>query len=241
MSRTLVFTVALNHYDLIWDQNVLSHRAYAARHGYTYTLVRRPAATTVREAVWLKLALLQSALEAGWERILFVDVDCELKPSAPPVESALVPGKDVYFANGFSDRPNSGVILLRAGQGSRSFIQDVLAAADEEVPEQDWGENGHVIHFAAKSPAVEILDRRWNNNADPELADFIRHYSAGGPMRALYRMSLSGRLVSLAVRIQKKVWKLGGRHDVLAGTLGARLASLSARARGLYPVFVSAA
>ena len=66
-SRTLVFCIALNHYDRIYDRNMASHRAYAARHGYEYVLVRKLPATTVREAVWLKIALIARALEQGYD------------------------------------------------------------------------------------------------------------------------------------------------------------------------------
>ena len=239
--RTLVICIALNHYDRIYAANVRSHRHYAARHGYAYMLVRKPRWATVKEAVWLKIALIDAALAAGWDWVLFLDVDCELRTAAPAIQSVAADGKEIYLAPGFSGNVNSGVIVARNGARAREFFQTVLAAADTTVPEQDWGENGHVIHFARSCSALGLLDRRWNNNADPALADFIRHYSAGGPMRPLYPFTAAARALTLLVRVVNKARKLAGRHDVPAGDLVARLLALREATIRRYPELLGAA
>ena len=164
--RVLVFSVTLNHYDRIYRRNLASHRRYCERHGYHYVLVREPVWATVKAAVWLKVALLEAALQAGWDWVLFVDADCELRPAAPAVDSVAAPGKALFMAPGFSGNLNSGVILARNTEAARGLFGRVLQAADRVVPEQDWGENGHIIHFARDLPCLKILDRRWNNNAE---------------------------------------------------------------------------
>ncbi|QCN97413.1 hypothetical protein D3093_19420 (plasmid) [Azospirillum argentinense] len=233
----LVFSVALNHYDRIYDRNIASHRAYAARHGYDYVCVSRPAWTTVTEAVWLKIELLRSSLAKGYRWVLFVDADCELRATAPRVESVSKPDKSVYLAAGFSGNVNSGVIIARNDPAAAAFFDTVLDASSRPVPEMDWGENGHVIHVAKRSDTVGHLDCRWNNNADPSLEDFVRHYSAGGPMRPLYSMGLIARAIQLAVRVRLKLLKLVGRHQVAQIALPDRLSTLGERCRRLYPQF----
>ncbi|TWA76113.1 hypothetical protein FBZ85_10916 [Azospirillum brasilense] len=234
-SDTLVFSVALNHYDRIYDRNIASHRLYAARHGYDYVCVSRPAWTTVTEAVWLKIELLRSSLAKGYRWILFVDADCELRAAAPKVESVSKPDKAVYLAVGFSGNVNSGVIIARNDPAAVEFFDAVLEVSSRAVPEMDWGENGHVIHVARRSETVDHLDRRWNNNADPTLEDFVRHYSAGGPMRPLYCMGLTARAVQLAVRVRLKLLKVAGQHQVARAALPNRLSALGDRCRRLYP------
>ena len=223
MADTLVFCVALNHYDRIYAANLDSHRAYAERHGYAYALVNRPVWATVDEAVWLKLELLRRALAAGWRQVLFLDADCALQAAAPALDQAAAATASVCLAPGFSGNLNSGVILVRNDEAARAFLERVIGLADTTVPEQDWGENGHIIHVGKTHGGVTLLDRRWNNNADPALADFIRHYSAGGPMRPLYPFSLGARALQLAVRTVGKLRKWRGRHRVPQGELRRRL------------------
>ncbi|HEY8580872.1 MAG TPA: hypothetical protein VIL72_13365 [Beijerinckiaceae bacterium] len=239
-ARVLVFCVALNHYDRIYAANLRSHRGYAQRNGYSYALVREPTWATVREAVWLKIALLEAALAAGWDWVVFVDADCEITARAPPVEDLDALDGAVFLAPGFSGAFNSGVIIARGAPAARSFFTQVLDAAGLPVPEEDWGENGHVIHFAKRCAAVTRLDRRWNNNADPDLDDYIRHYSAGGPMRALYPYTLQGKAVTLVVRVVGRLRKLAGRHDVPRDELTARLRRAAAWIAGRLPAFAHA-
>ena len=231
--RVLVFSIALNLYDTVYQANIESHRRYAARNGYHYTLVRRPFGLTVRDSVWLKIPLLEAALNAGWDWVLFVDADCELREIAPPVSSVDCHDASVFLARGFSGNVNSGVIIAKNTSGGADFFARVWQAADTQVPEQDWGENGHVIHFAKNFRGLSILDRRWNNNSDPQLADFIRHYSAGDCMRALYAFGWSGHAARHASRVLQKLFKsIGKTHST---SLVERLGELTLKVASLYP------
>jgi hypothetical protein len=135
----------------------------------------------------------------------------------------------VCLAPGFSGNLNSGVILVRNDAAARAFLERVIGLADTAVPEQDWGENGHIIHVGKTHGGVTLLDRRWNNNADPALEDFIRHYSAGGPMRPLYPFSVRARALQLVVRVVGKVRKWRGRQRVPQGELRRRLDAIGSR------------
>ncbi len=233
--RVLVYCVALNFYDLVYDRNIASHRRYAQANGYSYTLVRRPAFISVRESVWLKLPLMEAALKAGWDWVLFVDADCEIRSDAPRIESLEDGVSSVFLATGFSGNVNSGVIAARNKPEARAFFARVTAAAGDDVPEADWGENGHIIHFARSCQTLKILDQRWNNNADPDMEDYVRHYSAGGPMRALYRLSALAKSAKFASRCIQKIRKWGGKHDFFGRDLTQRLSVAADRAIAAYP------
>lgn len=212
-SRVLVFCVALNFYDIVYDRNIASQRRYANRYGYAYEVVRRPLFATTRESVWLKVPLIRLALSAGWDWVLFVDADCEIRPTAPRVETLADGQGSIFLAPGFSGNVNSGVIASRNTPEAAQFFDRVFQAADRKVPEADWGENGHIIHFAKCCPAIKMIDRRWNNNSDTQMADFIRHYSAGGAMRPLYRLGPAAHMAKLAARCIQKWQKLANRQD----------------------------
>ncbi len=102
-----------------------------------------------------------------------------------------VEGKDLYLANGFSGRANSGVIIVRSSERVVSLLSTMYVNALNPLPAEDdvgWGENGHVIHYAKDYEGLQVLDQRWNNNFAPELEDYFRHYSAG-PMRKFYKFT----------------------------------------------------
>lgn len=238
MPKILVFSVGLNFYDKIYDRCMASHQRYAEQQDYDYVLVNKPRWGTVIESVWLKVPLILAGLKAGYDWVFFVDADCEIRPNAPRVETLAVSGKSLYLGNGFSGNVNSGVIIAKNEQKAVAFFQQVFDAAGTDVPEMDWGENGHIIHFSKNNDQLEILDRRWNNNADVELDDYIRHYSAGGPMRPLYKFSKSVQLLQLSLRARNKFMKLaGGRHTIARNQLITRLNQRVEACHKLYPQF----
>lgn len=189
-SQTLVFSVAINGYHWKYRKNIDSHRAYAKRQGYRYVVVDRPVISLLdMECAWLKVALMIEALRAGYQWVLFVDADAEIKPGAPAIESLDEQGKCLYMARGYSQRINSGVLIAKQSEEACIFFRQVLESSDMPLPVADdvgWGENGHIIHFAKNNPGLKLISRRWNNNGDLFLRDHIRHYSAG-PLRGKYQ------------------------------------------------------
>ncbi len=192
-AKTLVFSVAINGYHWKYKKNIDSHRAYAAKQGYRYVVVDRPVISLLdMECAWLKVALMIEALKAGYQWVLFVDADAEIRPEAPPIESLDEVGKCLYMARGYSQRINSGVLIAKQSEAACQFFRKVLENSDLPLSKADdvgWGENGHIIHFAKDNPSLKLISRRWNNNGDFFLKDHIRHYSAG-PLREKYRTGL---------------------------------------------------
>jgi hypothetical protein len=193
----------MNGYYWEYKKNLQSHAAYAVRHGYRYVVIDRPQISLLgMECVWLKVALMREALKAGYDWVMFVDADAEIQTSAPAIESLQEEGKSIYLAKGYSGRVNSGVLIASQAKASLEFFERVLSGHGSELPPEDdvgWGENGHIIHFAKNNPSVKTISTRWNNNRDPYLRDFIRHYSAG-PLRSSYRPGFVNHLFFLAHR-----------------------------------------
>lgn len=238
--RVLAFAVGTNLYDRIFARCIASQREYAARCGYDYLLVRRPYWSNFLESAWLKIPLLLSALEAGYDWVVFLDADCLVRGHTPPVQTLEAPGKALYIGRGFSGNVNSGVMIVRNGADAREFFARVLAAAPVRVPETDLGENGHVIHFCHRFPAVvQVIERRWNNNADLALDDYVRHYSGGGPMRDSYRFGLQGRGWKFALRVRNKLYSIAGRATTPRGQLAARLQRHLDDCRRHYPLLAA--
>jgi hypothetical protein len=194
----LVFSIATNGYGLKYGRCIDSHREYARINGYNYVLVDRPHLVwpfPAHDSAWLKIPLILAALARGYDWVLFLDADCEVRPGCPRVETVQRPGKVVYAANGHSERPNSGVIIVRNSPDAVAFFRRLLDEADdvEVIPTQDRApyEKGHFIHYSKQLPSFDSLDSRWNNTNDLRVRDFGRHYI--GPMRAIHRVSWSGR------------------------------------------------
>ena len=214
-SRNLIFTVALNGYATIYDRCVETQKAYAKAHGYGYEAVDRVGEpVTPAESAWLKIGIMVEALRQRHEWIAYIDADCEIKSAAPPIESVAVNGKTFYVTNGFSGRINSGVMIVRNCPQMMSFFSELLGASARQIPPADRAlyENGHVIHLAKTRSDVQSLDPRWNNNQDPALDDYVRHYS-WGPLRRLYRPSLAGRLARLRMSLNKRFQRAFSKGD----------------------------
>jgi hypothetical protein len=234
----LVFSIALNGYGGIWRSCIRSHRTYARRWGFHYACVELPWTVPPGEAAWLKVPLIVRALEHGrhaW--VLFLDADALVRAHCPDFRRVAVPGRDVYLAPGHSGRVNSGVIMARRSAESLRFFRGIVADCESAVLAEDAApyENGHVIKHARASRLVGLVERQWNNTADPGLDDYVRHFT--GPMSVQCGVSHRAR----------RRWQQAGalRNRVRAlwtprlpdGTLRARLDLLAAAAASRYHVF----
>jgi hypothetical protein len=179
----MIFSIGFNGYDRLWKRCVDSHRRYAERLGDRYLIYGAGVTTPLSmESAWLKIPLIIAALDAGHPWVLFLDADTTVADDAPRFESVVECDKDVYLANGFSGRPNSGVMAVKNTPRARQLFVDILRSAGMPLPRRDrvgWGENGEVIHHLRSYPGFALLDRKWNNNTDVDLKDYIRHFSTG--------------------------------------------------------------
>ena len=205
--NVLVFSIALNGYQWLYKDCIASHKRYAHRHGYTYQVVTRPYATSIGvECCWLKLTLMIEALDNGYDSVLFVDADAYIQTHAPKLSSVLLPDKYVYMAKSYSSRFNSGVILINNHSKARRLLKTIITARHQPIlAENDvgWGENGHIIEYTKHCQFVSTLNRSWNNTYDPELNDYIRHFSFG-PLRTNLWLNLSHKALARLTRLFSK-------------------------------------
>lgn len=206
MLNVLMFSIAQNGYNFTYSKCIKSQMLYASKNSYDYVLVNRPhSVSSSAESSWLKIPLIIEGLRRGYEWVFFVDADCEIHPQAPKIESIEVPGKSLYLVHGNSGRVNAGVIIAKNTADTKAFFQQVLSAAEMDVPEEDKApyENGHVIHYSKGCKYMYILDKRWNNTDDVTLNDYIRHYT--GPMRQHYTKPVFSQLKVRSLKIQMKL------------------------------------
>lgn len=205
--KVLVFSIALNGYQWLYKDCIASHKRYAVRHGYTYQVVTRPYATSIGvECCWLKLTLMIEALGNGYDAVLFVDADAYIQAHTPKLNSVLLPDKHVYLAKSYSGRYNSGVILIKNHKKVGQLLNAIVTARHQPIlAENDvgWGENGHIIEHTKGCEFVGTLNRSWNNTYDPDLNDYIRHFSFG-PLRTNLWLNLSHKVLARLTKLFSK-------------------------------------
>lgn len=234
----LVFSIGMNGYRWAWRACIRSHRHYAARFRFDYACVDLPWTVPAAEAAWLKLALIVRALEGGsYDWILFVDADARLQSRCPDFRDVAVQGHDVFMAHGHSGRLNSGVIVVRRSDASLRFFRDVVADCDGTVSTPDVApyENGHVIKHGKADPVVGRLERRWNNTADPDLDDYVRHFT--GPMSVGSRVDRTTRVRWKSVAAIRNRLAGAWAPALPSAPLGERLAWLVEAVASRYAVF----
>lgn len=183
--QALVLAVATRDYMDKWAFCLESHTAYCHTHGYGCAHMD-PAGSELHPK-WAKLEIALFFLKKGRDLIL-IDADAEFTDSCPPFMNILSenPQKDIFYVNGISGRPNSGVLIMRGGDSTAvAFLQECLARRQETVPKEDFvtkeGENGHIIMLLKQpeyaSKAME-LPKIWNCS-DPACYTeaFVRHYT----------------------------------------------------------------
>ena len=182
--RPVVLTIATSDYLRKWGFCVQSQARYCLKCGYEHRIV--DPAGGVLDAMWAKLEYALGALEED-RSVLLIDADAEIDSECPGFEDTLneFPEFDIFYALGISGRPNSGVLMFRAGSGSlaAAFLKECLANRTASVPKEDEcpGENGHVI-WILKWPRfrgrAKEIDRAWNcSDPDRHGRTFIRHYT----------------------------------------------------------------
>jgi hypothetical protein len=206
-NKVLVFSIALNGYQLLYRDCIASHKRYAELNGYTYQVVTRPYATSIGvECCWLKLTLMIEALESGYDTILFVDADAFIQVHTPQLSSVLLPDKYVYLVKSYTGRYNSGVMLIKNHSKVRRWLNNIVTARHQPISAENsvgWGENGHIIEYSKHCQFLSTLERSWNNTYDPDLDDYIRHFSFG-PLRTSLLLNLTHKVLSRLTKLFSK-------------------------------------
>jgi hypothetical protein len=205
-NKTLVFSIALNGYQWMYRKQLKSHRQYATKHQYVHQAITRPFLTTLGvECCWLKLTLMREALLCGYDTVLFLDADTQVNDNCPALNQITQGNKYIYMAKGYSNRFNSGVVLVKNNIKTMHWLNQIIDARHHTVKKENdvgWGENGHIIEMSKGLSCVAELDQRWNNTYDYNLNDYIRHHNCG-PMRTRFIYKIFHRAIFfLSARFQ---------------------------------------
>ncbi|MCK7616250.1 hypothetical protein [Roseibium sediminicola] len=188
-SKTLVFSLGQYEYDKAFASAVNTHKKYSERFGYSYCCVSEDGNSLLgRENIWIKTLLFYGALLKN-DYVLYVDTDVEFKEICPPVTEAVSRDCPIGVVEGHSGRVNAGVIFAAQTPYSLKFFAQWVASLGKPLePRHDvgWGENGHLIRLVEVF-GIEPLETRWNNTFDPDLDDYLRHYT--GPLRSEYEFN----------------------------------------------------
>lgn len=237
ISKTLVFTVAINGYQWLYRDNLNTQKAYADKCGYDYLAVTQPTTSALgMECAWLKLALILSAFTRGYDSVLYVDADAKIADKTPDLGILLEPEKFLYMAKGYSGRVNSGVIFTLKNQDVINCFSKMIENCELPVPPEDdvgWGENGHVIHYTKNQAFLKIIDSHWNNNHQLDMDDFIRHFSCG-PLRGHFKSALIDRIKFSLLKWACKPLQFYTKRNQC---LNIMLKQLSRRVTARYPGF----
>ncbi len=167
-----------------------SFRPYAARHGYELVL-RTQAVDPTRPAPWSKIALLRG-LAADYDLLLWLDADLVIVDRSLDIACELEDDRFLYLVEHATKEgrmPNSGVMLLRGGEQTIAFLDDVYA--QEDLIRHRWWENAAICRLlgyqldpvgpGTPTPLMtrhtKLISPRWNSIPDaPAPNPRIRHY-----------------------------------------------------------------
>lgn len=240
-NKTLIFSIALNGYQWMYQKELTSHHHYAKKFSYDYQAVTRPYFSSLGvECCWLKLTLMRTALLAGYECVVFIDADAMVQPDCPAVETLFMTNKYLYMAKGYSNRFNSGVMIARQHKHVIDWLTDVIDSRMLNVLDENsvgWGENGHIIELSHNCSFICEIDQKWNNTYDFLMIDFIRHQNYG-PLRTGLLDNFIHRIIfCLSYRILMLINKCHffENHDAFINNLDDETYKIIA----LYPSFIS--
>lgn len=167
-----------------------SFRPYAQRHGYELFL-HTELADQDRPASWSKVPLLR-ALADTYDLLLWLDADLVIVDQRVDIASELANGRFLYMvehATPAGRMPNAGVMMLRGGPETISFLDEVYA--QDDLIDNRWWENAAICRLfgyeldpvgpgrptSLLTEHTKFISGRWNSIPDaPSPSPSIRHY-----------------------------------------------------------------
>jgi hypothetical protein len=167
---------------------------YARRHGYELDL-RTEVVDASRPAPWSKIRMLRELVER-YELVVWLDADLVIVDMREDLASELEDGRFFYLVEHVHSgwrMPNTGVMLLRGGSESASFLDAVWSL--EDYANHRWWENAAVCELlgyeldpprpARDTPLLaqtKFISPRWNSIIDaPARQARIRHFPGYAP------------------------------------------------------------
>jgi hypothetical protein len=168
-----------------------SFRPYARRHGYELHL-HTATVDGSRPPAWSKVPILRGLLESN-DLVVWLDSDLVIVDPRDDLADALPADRFLGLVEHRTKEgrvPNSGVLVLRACEQARTFLDDVWD--QEDLVDHVWWENaaiarllgydlGPPVRLADPTPLLTehtaLLDEHWNSIPDASVVQpRIRHY-----------------------------------------------------------------
>jgi hypothetical protein len=167
-----------------------SFRRYAKRHGYALEL-RTEALDGSRPVPWSKVGLLRE-LAREYDLLLWLDADLVIVDGSIDIAEELEDDRFLYLVEHHTKEgrmPNSGVMLLRGGEATIEFLDDVYA--QEDLVDHRWWENAAICRLLGYeldpigpgtptpllTDSTKLISPRWNSIPDaPAPHPRIKHY-----------------------------------------------------------------
>ena len=173
--RRAICSLATGPYRALLSRSAVSFERYAERWGWEVVLCTEDLGDG-RPASWGTVRLLRSLLDE-YDWVLFLDADVVIVDLEADISAEVQEGKDLYLVEHRWDgqyTANFGVVLIRASDWSRSFLDEVWA--QEQFIDHPWWENAAALTLLgyALAPArlveptawlkrTKLIDRRWNS------------------------------------------------------------------------------
>jgi hypothetical protein len=139
-----------------------SFAAYACRHGFDLDL-RTELIARDRPAPWSKVRILAELLDR-YELAVWIDADAVVVDPRIDIAGELQPGRFLYLVEHVvsgEPRPNTGVMMLRACDEARAFLDAVWSL--ERYVNHPWWENAAVCELLGYGvdPPARLDPTRW--------------------------------------------------------------------------------
>jgi len=120
-----------------------SQRRFADANGYEYILVEQKPTRFDRPIPWLKIPLIAALLQAGYQRVLYIDADAMITNHSFDIEtqfSRLNAGSTGLLISQDGRGVNSGVIFAVATPNNRRAL-DMIWTYDVDITNGTWEQN----------------------------------------------------------------------------------------------------
>jgi hypothetical protein len=182
----ILLCTADNNYIEKYKPCIDSQKDWCKKNNYTYTLVSgtRESCNWKRE----KINKLMYLLDTTDEDVCLIDGDCYIKENCPSI-NFLNSKKSIYYANGKSERLNSGFLYYKNNSYSKKFVKELLEKLNNPIPRGKGyfvtteGENGHIIWIQNEwiNNGLDIFQKisRYWNCSSPKLKElaYILHFT----------------------------------------------------------------
>jgi hypothetical protein len=162
------------------------HADYCARHQITYWALAGDV-QFCRSPHWNKIALIQRALQQGFDTVGWLDADTLVIRESEDIRGALLPGAPlgmtIHPSPGLpgNNHFNTGVMVMRNTPETRAFFDAVWEQGP--VANHSWHEQARILDLLEKFPGlVQALDPRWNatHGLDPVEVPIIKAWHGAG-------------------------------------------------------------